>query len=143
MTIIMQNLIKQAHIRLLKSGCTVATAESCTAGLLSFLLTRLSGSSRYFILGVTAYSNLAKEDILSIPALTIRKHGAVSKEVALLMAKNIRKLAKTDFGVAITGIAGPTGATPSNPVGTVFICVSTENKTICKKFVFKQIPAWR
>ena len=133
----MQNLINQIHKRLIKNSETVATAESCTAGHLSFLLTRLSGSSQYFILGVTAYSNQAKEDILNIPALTIRKNGAVSKKVALLMAENIRRLAKTDFGIAITGIAGPTGATLSKPIGTVFVSVATKNKTACKKFVFK------
>lgn len=133
----MQNLIDQIHKRLIKNSETVATAESCTAGLLSCLLTRLSGSSQYFIMGLTAYSNQAKEDILSIPALTIHKNGVVSKEVALLMAKNIRKLAKTDFGIAITGIAGPTGATLSKPIGTVFIALVTQNKNICKKFVFK------
>lgn len=133
----MQNLIKQAHIRLLKSRSTVATAESCTAGLLSALLTQFSGSSAYFILGIATYSNRAKEDILKIPASLIRKNGAVSKEVALLMAQKVRKLAKTDLGISITGIAGPAGATPQKPVGTVFICVSSKNKNTCKKFIFK------
>jgi len=133
----MQNLIKQTHMRLLKSGRTIATAESCTAGLLSSLLTRFSGSSRYFILGLATYSNKVKENILKIPAAIIRKKGAVSQEVALLMAKNVRKLAKADLGVSLTGIVGPTGGSPRKPVGTVFIALSSKNKTICKKFIFK------
>ncbi len=133
----MQHLINQIHKRLIKSSKTLATAESCTAGFLSFLLTRLSGSSRYFILGLTAYSNFVKENILNIPASIIRKNGAVSKEVALLMAGNIRKLANADLGIGLTGIAGPTGAVPSKPIGTVFIAISTKNESVCKKCVFK------
>ena len=133
----MQNLIKQTHIRLLESGKTIATAESCTAGLLSSLLTQLPGSSQYFILGIATYSNTAKENILKIPATIIRKKGAVSKEVALLMAQNIRKLARTNFGLSITGIAGPSGGTSQKPIGTVFIALSSKNKNTCKKFVFK------
>ncbi len=136
-TIIMQKLIKQLHMSLLKSGKTIATAESCTAGLLSSSLTQTSGSSRYFILGVTTYSNEAKEKLLGIPALIIHKFGAVSKKIALLMAKNVRKLAKSDFGVSITGITGPTGGSLQKPVGTVFIALSSKNKNSCKKFVFK------
>lgn len=137
MPIIMQNLIKQAHLRLLKSGKTIAAAESCTGGLLSSLLTQLPDSSRYFILGVTTYSNKTKQDILNIPAPIIRKKGAVSKETALLMAQNVRRLAKADFGISITGIAGPSGGTTRKPVGTVLIAVSAKNKNTCKKFLFK------
>jgi nicotinamide-nucleotide amidase len=133
----MQNLIQQAHLRLLKNNLTIATAESCTAGLLSSLLTRFSGSSKYFILGVATYSNQAKESVLGIPASVIRKNGAVSRKVALLMAKNVKKLAKTDFGISITGIAGPNGGTLKKPVGTVFIGLASEKKNICKKFIFK------
>jgi nicotinamide-nucleotide amidase len=133
----MQNLAKQVHTLLLKSGKTVSTAESCTGGLFSSLLTQLPGSSRFFTLGIATYSNQAKEKILGIPDSIIRRKGAVSKETALLMARNIQKLAKTDFGISITGIAGPTGATPGKPVGTVFIAISTKNKIICKKFIFK------
>lgn len=137
MLTIMQNLIQQAHLRLLKSGRTAATAESCTSGLLSSLLTQFSGSSKYFILGVVTYANQAKKSILGIPAAVISKNGAVSKEVALLMAKNVRKLAKSDFGISITGIAGPTGGTLRKPVGTVFIALASQKKDICRKFVFK------
>lgn len=133
----MQNIILQIHKRLLKTAKTVAVAESCTGGLLSSMLTQTPGSSRYFMLGAVTYSNQAKRDILKIPASVIRIKGAVSKETALLMAGNVRRLAKTDLGIAVTGIAGPTGGTPQKPVGTVFIALSSKNKSTCKKFVFK------
>ena len=135
--VIMQNIAGYIHKSLLKTGKTIATAESCSGGILSGLLTQYSGSSRYFILGVVTYSNQTKVNILKIPASTIAKKGAVSKEVASLMAKNIRRIAKTDLGIGITGIAGPTGAMPGKPVGTVFICVTNKNETICKKFIFR------
>ena len=128
--------LKKIHAKLLKKEKTVAVAESCSGGLLSSLLTSLAGSSGYFLLGVVAYSNKSKEMILNIPAKTIAKYGAVSRQVAILMARNIRKKTKTDFGISITGIAGPTGATPTKPVGTVYICLSGKNKNICLKFNF-------
>lgn len=133
----MKNIITKIHNFLLKNNKTIAVAESCTGGLISNSLTKLSGSSKYFILGAVTYSNKAKENILKIPHKIIVKNGAVSEAVALLMAKNIRKIAKTDFGIGITGIAGPTGGTPLKPVGTIFIAVSNKNKTICKRFQFK------
>lgn len=132
-----QKIANTIHKSLLKSGKTVSTAESCTGGYLSSLLTLLSGSSIYFILGVVSYSNASKERILKIPSQTLRKYGAVSKEVALLMAKNVSRLANTDFGIGITGIAGPTGATQRKPVGLVYIGLATKSKSICKKFLFK------
>jgi nicotinamide-nucleotide amidase len=133
----MENLIKQIHKLLLKKAKTVAVAESCTGGLLSNLHTQNSGSSRYFILGVVAYSNKAKEKILKIPRSSLIKFGAVSAPVASRMARSIRKIVKTDFGIGITGIAGPSGSTPHKPVGTVFVAINSENKRICKKFHFK------
>ena len=115
---------------------TVAVAESCTGGLLSSLLTYIGCSSKYFILGIVAYSNKSKQDILKIPAGFIAKKGTVSQEVAEKLAQNVRKMAKTDFGIGVTGIAGPTGGTPKKPAGTVFIAVTSKNKTISKKFHF-------
>jgi len=132
----MERIVNQIHGLLIKNKKTIAIAESCTGGLLSSLLTRIPGSSQYFILGVVAYSNKAKETILKIPSSIITKNGAVSKQVAIKMARNIRKLAKTDFGIGVTGIAGPTGAIPSKPVGTVFIAIDTKNKKTCKRFHF-------
>jgi len=133
----MPNILKNIHNYLSKKNKTISTAESCSGGLLSFMLTQLPGSSKYFILGVTSYSNTAKKNILKIPAKVISRNGAVSKKVATLMAENVRKIAGTDIGVGITGIAGPSGGLTQKPVGTVFIALSTRNTTICKKFIFK------
>ncbi|MFA4889462.1 MAG: CinA family protein [Candidatus Omnitrophota bacterium] len=132
----MQNITFQVHKCLLKNNKTIAVAESCTGGLISKLLTDLPGSSKYFILGITAYSNLAKQNLLKVPAKVIAKNGAVSAAVATTMAKNIRKIAKTNLGIGITGIAGPSGGTPGKPAGTVFIAVSSSRKTLCGKFFF-------
>lgn len=133
----MKDIIYQVHKSLLKNRKTVSTAESCTGGLLSTYLTQISGSSQYFIAGVVPYCNKIKEKVLKIPPSIIAKNGAVSQETALTMARNIRKIAETDFGISITGIAGPTGATSKKKVGTVFIALDTKNSKICKKFIFK------
>ncbi len=132
-----QHIVEQIHTSLIKNKKTVAVAESCTGGLLSNILTQLSGSSKYFILGIVTYSNKAKENILKIPRQLIAKKGAVSGEVAQKMAQQVRKLAKTDFGIGTTGIAGPTGATAQKPVGTVFMAINSGKKNICKKYHFK------
>ncbi len=133
----MKHYIKQLHTLLIKSAKTIAVAESCTGGLLSELLTQNPGSSKYFILGVITYNNDAKKDILRVPKHVLTQKGAVSKEVAQKMAQSVRILAKTDFGIGITGIAGPTGATAGKPIGTVFIAISAKNKLICRRFKFK------
>ncbi|MFA5389091.1 MAG: CinA family protein [Candidatus Omnitrophota bacterium] len=116
---------------------TLATAESCTGGLLADRITDIPGSSRYFKLGLIAYSNESKNRLLDIPLETIKKYGAVSKQVASLMAKNVRILARADYGIGISGILGPTGATDKKPVGLVYIAVSGRTKTVCKKFLFR------
>ena len=134
-----QPIIQQIHSFLIKKHKTVAIAESCTGGLASQLLTNLPGSSKYFILGVVAYSNRVKTGILHIPATLITKKGAVSPEVARKMAQGVRKLAKTDFGIGITGIAGPSGGTKAKPVGTVFIAVTNIQKTLCRELHFRGI----
>lgn len=133
----MARIINQIHRFLIKRQKTVAVAESCTGGLVSNLLTQISGSSQYFILGVVVYSNKAKQSLLKIPRSLIAKNGAVSADVALYMAGNIRKIANADFGIGITGVAGPTGGTPQKPIGTVFIAIKSKNKKICKKFHFR------
>ena len=121
---------------LLKEKRTLAIAESCTGGLLANRITDVPGSSKYFLMGVVTYSNESKDKILSIPQETIKKYGAVSKQVAGLMAKNVRLLANAGIGIGITGIAGPTGETNKKPVGLVYIALSTKKKTICKEFHF-------
>jgi nicotinamide-nucleotide amidase len=115
---------------------TIATAESCTGGLIAHRLTNVSGSSSYFIQGVTTYSNDSKIKLLNVPEEILSSRGAVSEEAAKAMADNIRKLAGTDLGLSTTGIAGPTGATPTKPVGLAYIGFSTAEATIS----VKQIP---
>ena len=121
--------------KLRKRKLTLSTAESCTGGLLGNLITNVSGSSDYFMGGVVSYSNEAKIKILNVPEKIIRDYGAVSKECAYHMAENVKSLFKTDFGISITGIAGPTGGTPQKPVGLVFIGIATKEVA----YVFKRI----
>jgi len=130
-------ITRKIHARLIKSSQTVAVAESCTGGGLSSLLTSLPGSSNYFLLGLVTYSNKAKTKLLNIPDRTIKKYGAVSRQVAMLMASGVRKKINADFGLSITGIAGPSGGTPAKPVGTVYICLSKKDGNICRKFNFR------
>lgn len=102
---------------------TIAVAESCTGGLIGHHLTNVPGSSDYFIGGVICYSNQAKVDLLNVSPETLREHGAVSRQAAVEMAKGVRSLHKTTIGLAVTGIAGPSGGSPEKPVGTVFIAL--------------------
>ena len=122
--------------KLTKNGRTIATAESCTGGLLANMFTNLPGSSQYFLVGIAAYSNQAKTSLLKIPAAVIKQHGAVSSEVSKLMAQNIRKISSSDYAIGITGIAGPGGGSPKKPLGTVFISLAVNSKTITKRFRF-------
>jgi len=114
----------------------IATAESCTGGLIAHTLTNISGSSEYFDRGIISYSNRAKMELLDVPENMLKKHGAVSMEVAKTMAKSVRIKSNVDIGISTTGIAGPTGGSKEKPVGLVFIAVSTEKNTVVKKFNF-------
>jgi len=105
-------------------GLRIATAESCTGGLVASRLTDVPGSSDYVERGAVCYSNRAKTEMLGVPEAMIHEHGAVSEPVAVAMARGIRDRAGTDLGVGITGIAGPTGGTPTKPVGTVVVAVA-------------------
>ncbi len=107
---------------------TVAVAESCSGGLVSHKITKIPGSSSYFVGGVVAYSNYLKESILGVDALILKEHGAVSAQTARAMAEGVRKLSSANFGVSVTGIAGPTGGSWEKPVGTVYIGLSTPDK---------------
>ncbi|NQX92254.1 MAG: CinA family nicotinamide mononucleotide deamidase-related protein, partial [Flavobacteriales bacterium] len=111
---------------------TVAAAESCTGGSISALLAKHSGSSEYFNGGVTAYANHVKIDALGVKSESIEEHGAVSKEVVEQMAANVRSVTGSTYGVATSGIAGPTGATETKPVGTIWIAASGPNGTQSK-----------
>ncbi|MCG8409120.1 MAG: competence/damage-inducible protein A [Phycisphaerales bacterium] len=112
---------------------TLSTAESCTGGLLAKRLTDVSGASSYLIQGIVAYANEAKRDLLQIPMDLIETHGAVSAQVAEAMAVNCRRLSATDYALAVTGIAGPTGATPGKPVGLVYIALAAPVETVVKE----------
>ena len=132
----MATISRDIHATLIKNKLTLAVAESCTGGLLSKLLTDAPGSSAFFLLGVVAYSNAAKSRVLGIPASIIKKHGAVSAQTARRMAHAVRTIGKADCGIGITGIAGPQGALPRKPIGTVFIAAEYKHHAICKKFHF-------
>jgi len=116
---------------------TLAIAESCTGGLIGDRLTNIAGASAFFLLGIIAYDYAAKTKILEVPSALLKKHGAVSAPVAKVMAQGVRKILKTDYGLSVTGIAGPAGATKTKPVGLVFIALSNGTKTIVKKCLFK------
>ena len=125
---------------LLERGWTIATAESCTAGLLAGRLTERAGSSAYVLGGLVVYSNQAKHDLAGVPAELIERVGAVSAEVAEALAAGARERLGTDVGVGITGVAGPGGGTDEKPVGTVHFCVSTASASVARRV---QVPGDR
>lgn len=122
---ILLSLSSRVGNALLERAYTISTAESCTGGLLSHVLTAISGASTYFMGGMVAYSNTIKEEHLGVQARTLFDHGAVSEQTALEMADGVRKKFGTDIGLSTTGVAGPTGGTPAKPVGLVWIGIST------------------
>lgn len=123
--------------RLVKARQTLSVAESCTGGLMGHTLTNVPGSSAFFRLGIIAYDNAAKTKLLKVPASLIKRYGAVSAEVAGQMARNVRRILKTDIGISITGIAGPTGAGAGKPVGLTYVGISQGAKTEVFEFRFK------
>ncbi len=124
-----------AHL-LTKKDKTIATAESCTGGLIAHRLTNVPGSSNYFMRGLVTYSNDAKIDLLGVDEDVLKEKGAVSEEVALQMAEGVREKSKTDIGLTTTGIAGPSGGSEEKPVGTVYMALSTEENTESRLFHF-------
>lgn len=119
-----------------EKGKTLSTAESCTGGYIAHLITSISGSSDYFQGSVVSYSNEVKQNTLSVSPSDLEKHGAVSEEVVRQMAEGTKESMNTDFAIATSGVAGPTGGSDQKPVGTVWISVATPNRTIAKKFTF-------
>lgn len=117
----MSTLAQEIGTLLLERGEFVATAESCTGGLISKLLTDIAGSSGWFERGVVTYSNLAKQELLDVPEDIIASEGAVSEATAQCMVEGLLMSSPADWGIAVTGVAGPTGGTKSKPVGTVWI----------------------
>ncbi|MFL6208048.1 MAG: competence/damage-inducible protein A [Pyrinomonadaceae bacterium] len=133
-------------LRLAVNGFTLAVAESCTGGLIAQRLTEVPGSSTYFQEGVVTYSNDAKVRLLGVPADLIGEYGAVSAQVAEAMAEGVRERAETDFGLAVTGIAGPSGGTEDKPVGLVYIALSDDAHTEHRKLLLpgdRQLIRWR
>ena len=131
-----EELLKKVDYYLKKQRLTVATAESCTGGLIAHTLTNISGSSEYFERGIVSYSNEAKIELLGVAEETLKEHGAVNKQTAKAMALGIKNRSKVDIGISTTGIAGPTGGTKEKPVGLVYICIATSKKVEIKKFIF-------
>ena len=115
---------------------TLSAAESCTGGRISNLITSIPGSSDYFKGSVISYSNEIKTGVLDVPAEIILEHGSVSRQVVEIMAKNIREKFKTDYSIAVSGIAGPSGGTDEKPVGTTWICISSAEKCCSKQYKF-------
>lgn len=122
---------------LASNGKTMSTAESCTGGTISALITSVPGSSAYFLGSVTSYANSVKTGVLGVSESIIEKHGAVSSECVAAMAEGVRKLTGSDYSVATSGIAGPGGGTPEKPVGTVWVGVSSQDGTETFKVQYK------
>ena len=133
----MKKLSERIVKLLQKKRLKISFAESCTGGLLASTITKISGSSKVFTLGLVTYSNQAKINILKVPNKIIKKYGAVSYETCVSMVKNLNKISKTNISVSITGVAGPKGGTKEKPVGMVYIGIKKNSKTIVKKYFFK------
>ena len=119
------SLSRQIGDLLRQRQLTLAVAESCTGGLLAAHITDIPGSSDYFLGGVVSYSNQVKERLLRVPARMIKQHGAVSAATARRMASGVRQLLQADLALAVTGIAGPSGATPDKPLGLTYVAISS------------------
>ena len=120
-----------------EKSLTISTAESCTGGGIGHALTAVSGSSAVYAGGVISYTNEVKEKVLGVPAEILEQYGAVSSQTAKAMAEGIRNLLQTDFGVSVTGLAGPDGDGSGKPVGLVYIGVSDKTSADAHEFVFK------
>lgn len=124
----------QAHC--IAAGLTVATAESCTGGLVAHCITQVSGSSGYLLGGVVAYADAVKVSQLAVPQAVLDAHGAVSAQVARAMAEGVRAALATSLAVSITGIAGPDGGTPAKPVGLTYLAVTGPTGTDVRRVVW-------
>ena len=128
--------IEKLHKKLIKKNITLSLAESCTGGLLSSKFTKLSGSSKYFQMGLVTYSNKAKIKLLKVNKKIINKYGSVSPECCKAMVQGLSKISNSKINISVTGIAGPNGGTKDKPVGLVYIGLKKGNKTIVSKNYF-------
>jgi nicotinamide-nucleotide amidase len=133
----LEQISKTVGKLLIKHRLTVGICESCTGGMLGGIITQVPGSSKYFRGGVIAYSNEVKTRIIGVKISTLRKCGAVSAEVAQEMADGVRKKLKSDIGIGITGIAGPSGGTKKKPVGLIYVSLSYRRIILVKVFLYK------
>lgn len=124
--------------KLNEKGLKIATAESCTGGMLSALITDNSGASKVFDCGVCTYANHIKNKVLSVKEDTLGTYGAVSEKTAMEMARGVRLLANADIGVSTTGIAGPLGGSQYKPVGLVYIGISTKERLLVHKVLLSE-----
>ena len=131
-------LSKKIGTLLIKRKATLALAESCTGGAIANAITDVAGASNYFDRAVVTYSNRSKKELLGVKEATLKKFGAVSQETAKAMAAGIRKKSGVTYGIAVTGIAGPSGSTKEKPIGTVYIALATPKKTEVKHFCFRR-----
>ena len=132
-----ESIIREVFDLLIEKGMTFASAESCTGGNIAHQITLMAGSSEIFKGTAVTYATPMKTKVLGVPAETIEKHTVVSREVVEGMATGVRDLMEADFGVATTGIAGPSGGTKLTPVGTVWIGVASADKVVSQCFHFK------
>ena len=130
-------LVQQIFQKLNEIKSMIATAESCTGGLISAAITNENGSSTYFDRGFVTYSNQAKMEMLGVKKKTLQQFGAVSKETATEMAQGALQNSKADISVSVTGVAGPTGGTDEKPVGLVYIASLYNDNMICRKYLFE------
>ncbi len=133
----MKNIQETVVELLIKHGMKLATAESCTGGLIAQKITSVAGASECFDCGVVTYSNEQKQKLLGVSIDTLEKFGAVSQQTALEMCMGVQALSGADFGISVTGIAGPGGGTPEKPVGTVWIGICGDNLCKAEKFLFE------
>ena len=130
--------IKILNEVLRKKKIKISVAESCSGGLISYNLTKLPGSSKYFIMGVICYSNDSKIKFLKVKKETLLKYGAVSVETCKQMCNNLLKISKSSIAISITGIAGPHGGSIQKPIGLVYIGIASEKKIEIKKFLYSK-----
>jgi len=126
-------IIERIREILVRKGLSVSTAESCTGGIISSMLTSMGGASGYFLLGCVPYTNDMKISLLGVNPDTIDRYTAVSNEVAQEMAEGVRRISGSDIGISTTGFAGPTGGDKDNPIGTVYMAIGIFDRTISQR----------